>query len=363
MKKVVDYIKDKSYYFLGATIFIIVLLIIINSCSSKSGGNSYESMESKMVEAAKLYYQKYPKRLPKENSDTVKITSGTLIDSELLKELKDPKKSDNYCSGYVEVTKIDDDYSYLPFLTCPGSYEPKYLVDVVRNSKLDEYGNGVYTIDKELVYRGDIVNNFVSFSNMLWRIVSVDNLNDIKLVLANKSEEYYYWDKKYNSDSQSNDGINSDYFHSNIRKELYNFYDKNISTNDKGKIVSKTICVGALFDEEEFNREKECSIVKDNEKVMLLNAYDYKNASLDSNCSRLDSRECTNYNYLSDSDYINTWLLTVDAKKTYKVYNLNHTLSNTSASSEKRINPVIYLSGKVLINGGKGTQENPYIIK
>jgi len=104
-------------------------------------------------------------------------------------------------------------------------------------------------------------------------------------------------------------------------------------------------------------------LVKENEKIMLLNAFDYKNASLDSNCKTLDSRECTNYNYLSNSDYFDTWILTIDAEKSYKVYCLNNTVYSSRANSEKRINPVIYLNSKVLINSGKGTEKNPYIVK
>ena len=37
------------------------------------------------------------------------------------------------------------------------------------------------------------------------------------------------------------------------------FYDKNISTDDKGKISAKTICVGPLLSTDEFNKQKECA--------------------------------------------------------------------------------------------------------
>ena len=56
MKNLIDYIKDKIYYIMGATILIIVILVIIGSCSSKSNANDYDSIEQKMVSAAKTYY-------------------------------------------------------------------------------------------------------------------------------------------------------------------------------------------------------------------------------------------------------------------------------------------------------------------
>ena len=209
MKNIIDFIKDKSYYFLGGTVIIFILLIIIGSCSNKSGG-SYEAIENKMVSAAKEYYVNRKDRLPKEENGTVKVTLGTLVEAELINEVVDPSDKSNVCSGYVEVTKVGEEYSYLPFLTCKGNYEPKYLKDIVKETKQDEYGNGVYTIGNELVYRGDDVDNYVSFNNQLWRIVKIDSEGDIKLVLANSIDDSYPWDESYNSEADYKSGITKD---------------------------------------------------------------------------------------------------------------------------------------------------------
>ena len=169
MKNIIEYIKDKSYYLLGGIVIVIILLIIINACSNSSG--SYDKIEQKMVNAAKSYYASHKKNLPKEENGTVTVTISTLIESELLKEVKDPNNKDQDCSGYVEVTKVGKEYSYTPFLVCKGNYEPKYLTDIVKSSKQDEYGNGVYEMGGEYVYRGDDVKNYVSFNNQLKLIV------------------------------------------------------------------------------------------------------------------------------------------------------------------------------------------------
>mgnify|MGYP007060421258 FL=1 len=102
MKNIIEYIKDKSYYLLGGIVVVIILLIIINACSNSSG--SYDKIEQKMVSAAKNYYASHEKNLPKEENGTVKVTINTLIEAELLKEVKDPNNKDQDCSGYVEVT-------------------------------------------------------------------------------------------------------------------------------------------------------------------------------------------------------------------------------------------------------------------
>ena len=338
MKNIIEYIKDKSYYLLGGIVVVIILLIIINACSNGSG-NKYEKIEQKMVSAAQNYYASHKKNLPKEESGTVKVTINTLIEAELLKEVKDPNNKDQDCSGYVEVTKVGKEYSYTPFLVCKGNYEPKYLTDIVKESKQDEYGNGVYEMGGEYVYRGDDVKNYVSFNNQLWRIVKVDSEGDIKLVLSKYTEDTYPWDDSYNSDKGDSSGITTDYLHTNIRKVLSNYYNSNLSRDSKAKIVSKNLCIGKYLITDEFSSEKECSVIKENEKIGLLTVNDYHLASLDSNCVILKNKECANRNYLSDTSYFNTWSLSTASENTYKVYSISKTISEMYASTSKRINP------------------------
>ena len=222
MSNIIEYLKDKIYYILGGTVIFIIVLIIIGACSNSGDYGSYEQIENSMTSAAKRYYETRKDRLPKEQNSTIKVSVDTLIDEGLLKNIKNPSDKSKSCSGYVEVTNLGEEYAYTPFLECEG-YESKKLTDIIRESKLDEYGNGVYNMDGELVYRGDTVKNFVSFNNQLWRIIKVDKDGDIKIVLARPSEDYYEWDKAYNSDEKDYVGITTDYLHTNIRKKL-NFY-------------------------------------------------------------------------------------------------------------------------------------------
>lgn len=361
MKKILEYLKDKIYYILAATVLIIIILIIINACSNKSG-NSYEEIEQDMVKAAKEYYANHKNNLPKEENGTVTVTVGTLVDEELIEEVIDPSDSSQTCSGHVEVTKVGKDYSYIPFLTCKGNYEPKYLIDIIKDVKKDEYGNGVYEMGGELVYRGEDVDNYVQFNDQLWRILKVDTEGDIKLVLANYTDESYVWDDSYNPEEESESGITTDYLHTDIRKSLNEYYDQNFTTDSKAKIVSKNLCVGKYAEEDNFSVEKECSMVKENEKIGLLTASDYKNVSLDENCKNITNSECMNRNYLSDDDNFVTWLLNSSSENTYKVYYLTKDIELTNANNDKRINPVIYLKSDIISKEGKGTMDNPYII-
>lgn len=360
MKNIIEYIKDKSYYLLGGIVVVIILLIIINACSNSSG--SYDKIEQKMVNAAKNYYASHEKNLPKEENGTVKVTINTLIEAELLKEVKDPNNKDQDCSGYVEVTKVGKEYSYTPFLVCKGNYEPKYLTDIVKESKQDEYGNGVYEMGGEYVYRGDDVKNYVSFNNQLWRIVKVDSEGDIKLVLAKYLDFPGTWSTIYNPSSGYNSGQTSDYLNTDIRKTLTNYYEDNFDNDNKAKMIAKNLCIGSYNEGDTFDAQKECAKVKENEKVGLLVLSDYKNASLDSGCLSLGDPECSNYNYLSGSEII-TWSLNSFSGNDYEEFIIHGNISKNPANISYSINPVIYLTSKSIVNDGNGEEESPYIIK
>lgn len=363
MNNLINYIKDKIYYIMGATIIIIILLVVISSCSNKSSSsNTYSGIEDNMVNAARKYYDARSNNLPKEEMGTVKVTIGTLIEAELLKEVKDPKDNSNTCDGYVEVKKVSDDYVYTPFLTCKGNYEPKYLSDIIKNSKSDEYGNGVYNMDGEYVYRGETVKNFVLFNDQVWRIVKTDSAGNIALVFDEDNNGYRTpWDSKYNSTVDRNYGVTTDYLHTDIRKYLVDFYENNFSEDSKAKIVSKTICLGTKAIDEADDIAKECSVTRE-EKVGLLVVSDYRRASLDNECTRYDNPSCTNRNYFSGSD-IDTWLLTAVSDNNYEAYYLSTTVNVSRASSSKKVYPVVYITKDSIVLEGDGTYDNLYRIK
>lgn len=363
MKNLVDYLKDKIYYILGVVTLLIILLVVISSCSSGSS-KSYSGIENDMVSAAKEYYSDRKERLPKENGDSIKLTIGTLIDEELLEEIKDPNNSEQSCEGYVQVKKVDNDYVYIPFLTCKGNYEPEYLVDKIKNSKTDEYGNGVYESNGDYVYRGEDVKNYILFNNQLWRIMRLTSDGKTKIILDNPTEQDYIWEDSYNVEQGDNVGITDDYLLTDIRKTLVDYYKKNFSESSKANIVPTNLCIGALNENEDFNREKECSKTKDNEYVGLMNISDYQAATLDYSCNNPQQPQCTNRNYLTSSAVIVTWTLNTVAENNYMVYGFaKGKLIRSEASGELTINPVIYLSENAIVSEGKGTLKNPFVIK
>ena len=361
MKKIIEFIKDKSYYFLGATLLIIVLLLILSSCSSKKA-SSYEQIENNMITATKKYYEQNKSKLPKENNNSVMVNISTLVEQGLMKEVYGPKNKENKCSGYVEVTKVDNSYVYTPFLTCKGSYEPRYLTDIIKESKLDEYGNGVYTMDGQYVYRGDDVKNYVKFNDQLWRILKVNKDGNIDLLLDDYLEDKYSFDESYNTDTDDTDGVTTNYMLTKIHKVLEGYYKTNFKEDSKSKMTTKTLCTSGVLEEDNINYQKECEKTLENQKIGLLTVSEYANASLDGACLKTISKECMNRNYISNYDKT-FWLLTPNSLYTNKVYLVYKYISDTKAYRNNAVKPVIYLNSKNVVSSGDGSLDKPYILK
>ena len=354
-----EFVKEKSYYLLGGTIVLIIMLIAISSCSSKN--KSYSDIENDMVVAAKNYYKVNNDKLPKDE-ESIKISLNTLIDLEYIKAVVEPENKEKTCEGHVQVKKVDDKYVYTPFLKCAGSYEPEYLSEKIKNAGQDEYGNGIYLMDGEYVYRGSDVKNYVLFNDQLWRIMLVDSEGDIQLISNYSTDKDYYWENSYNIEEQANVGVNTNYHNSNIRKSLVEYYQENFSDESKAKIVPKNLCIGALSFKENFNRSKECNKIQEKEYIGLPRVSDYQRASLDPNCTNRTQGQCRNHNYLVKSAFISTWLLNPVEENTYSVF-AGYGVVYLDAADKRTVNPVVFITKDTITSGGIGTKEEPFILK
>ena len=147
----------------------------------------------------------------------------------------------------------------------------------------------------------------------------------------------------------------------------YNYYEyskevKFLTKEDRTKIVKFKNCVGRRSENDTSkDGSVECSSTYDSE-IGLLPVYDFLNASIDPNCITTVSPSCQNYNYLSDGD--STWLANGSGSETNEVYSMYlGYIANTEASETNNIRPIIHLSEKAMLEKGKGTKNNPYVIR
>lgn len=385
---------------IGAFFIIIILSLIINSAT---GGAklTYESIEEKLVNAAKRYVNNKKSSgidvLPESYfSDAYYISSDLLVNEGYINNLSEYAKDETVCVGGVNVYNAGGGlYDYVPELTCGAYYETKRLANKVLNDNDNGIttGSGLYmkvngkiiTNDAELnmvnsenyeyIFRGDIVNNYVKIDNDVWRIVSIDNDNNLLLIYNDVSQRTYPWDDKYNEAEGryqgvnvfANNGLNSAIYRtlSEFREgKIRSLYGDNISDKTNYLTVPMKLCIGKRSAEDTDQSGKtECATVLEDQFVGLLPAYAYMNASLDPGCTTIVSNSCGNYNYLAENNAY-WWLLTANSGNTNEVYVVSdRKISSNVCSYNSYLKPTIKIGGRVIYNSGNGTLNDPYTIK
>ena len=352
-------------------ILIVILLIItlwLLSLGSKEKKVDYSSYNNKMIAAAKEYYKVNNKELPLNNKNT-EVTLEKLIKL---------KYMDNYseissCSGSVTVENNDGKYKYSSYLDCDDSSSKPLYNEITKNDNVITSGSGLYYMNNEYVFRGEIVNNYVSFGERIWRIVKIDSNNDIVLILNTNFNVINTWDDRYNEMKDYNSGYN-DYEKSRIRDSLNEVYESSIAQSEEKdfllmtkkatkKLLNYKLCIGKTNPNQTLNNNSyECSKVIENTKIGLLTLSDYITASIDPNCKTSLSKSCENYNYLINDK--NWWLATANSENNYEVYSIESYggIKLTTASSHLYVRPVIHLSKDTKYSTGKGTLAKPYVI-
>ena len=362
-----NYNDNKSFIYIviGVLIlfFIIVLLVIFaNKGNSKVKG--YSNIESRMVSAAKNYYTKYTDKLPVMDGASVNVSAETLIENSYMKPFSEMVNDGVSCSGYVNVFKVGDEYSYFPYLNCGSEYESSLLSKKIIDSSVVTSGDGLYLMGDKYIFRGEYPNNYIKFDGNLWRIIGINSDGSIKLIYSDKKVERYSWDDRYNSFKDSYIGIN-DFRLSRLLEYLKDIYNKNtyVSKSNKNLLVKHDWCIGKASQEDSsISSLNLCSDIYNDLYIGVVYISDVLLPSLDKNCNSIYDAECTNYNYFLT---INSGMTSnASSDKSYVVFYSNGgSVVNKNASVDNYVRPVININSNVLYSDGDGTIDNPYIIK
>lgn len=368
MSETIKNIDKKKLLMIALIIIVIIGLLIGGSLLYYNLFNkkSYSDIENIMVNAASEYLEKHPKELPTTEGETINIKVNNLVSAEYMKPISEYLKEETTsCEGSINVTKKNTNYRYVALLDCGKNYNYKTLTNAIKEKEpIVTSGNGLYQINEDLVFRGENINNYVSFSDNIWRIVKITN--DKVMLIYNDKLGKTAWDDRYNREKESNVGIN-DYSVSRIKESLEELYNGDTLFTEKEKLLLSNfdIPIGKIS---ETDNDKSGNTQKSNtwknQSIGLLPIYDYMNASLDNNCNSTTSLSCTNYNYIIEYEY-NFWTPIADSNTSYYVYQISSYdgayLSKASANGY--IRPVIVLAGDTLYTNGDGTIANPYTFK
>lgn len=355
---------------LGGAAILLLILYIVSLLSNNS--YAYEDIEEILSNAAENYFKDYPESLPQDDGDIVEIDSSNLVVAGKMKDLSEYTSEGVICSGSVQVTKTGSEYVYTPFLNCGDSYLTVNLADKIKSdNEVVSSGDGLYSNNNSFVFRGENVNNYVQMELSLWRVVKITSEGNVVLINDTGINYSQPWDNRYNEEKLYESGINN-YSVSRIKDYLDKVYNNPeeqngeliLSDKDKARITTHNLCIGKRNTKSETkNNSEECKQTMKNVRLGLLTLSDYMYASLDTSCKNSTTRSCMNYNYLAMSD--EWWLVTANSEDTSTAFKVdrNGIIKADPAGTYATVRPVIYLNSNVMFKEGKGTLEEPYVIK
>ena len=355
LKKMWENKMTRMYLLVAGGLILLFLIVIIIA----SGGGSKVVTEKTLTNAAASYISNNPSLAPRNDYDSKSISIATLVSEGYISE----KKEGSSCSSYVIVTKLDGEFYYTPYIKCNNENDTILLRTKLLSNVVTD-GPGLYSYNNEYIYRGEVKNNYIKINRILWRVLGIDENNNIKLI-NDRFIDFTSWDDRYNSVLDEQDGIN-DYTLSRIKERLSDYENEvndeenKIFTND---IKSRMVKFNQCYESIDLSNitSSTCNNYVENQLFGIIRVQDYINASLDSNCSYTATKNCQNYNFLNKS----SWTVSAYSGNNYEVYYIDDTdgIMLKKAYSASAVYPVITLRNDIIYVSGTGTETDPYVIK
>ena len=203
---------------------------------------------------------------------------------------------------------------------------------VLGSNYVEQDGDGLHQNTNGYYFKGKIENNYVKFANRIFRIMSINNDETVRLV-SNDLVASFLW------------GIDTDYNNSNVKKWL---------TDDQYGIYNATI------------PSREHFLIKTNYTIDNLNE-DKVETGKDTYSDYVTMLSISDYNlaggknsYLYDSKMY--YILGTNEDKEVLYINEDGGISSCDGLEGYGIKSVITLKQNTPVKGGDGTKDNPYVI-
>lgn len=190
--------------------------------------------------------------------------------------------------------------------------------------------DGLYIVNGDFVFKGESLNNYVLYSDKLWRVLRVNRDNTVKLILEEPLTDMV-WDSATN-----------EYGKSSIYEYITN--EDNIKLNNKENIV---LPIDVCLDKVDEASKITCTETLKDQFISLPSIGDYINS-------------IQKKSFISNVD--NIWLYSLSTEGL--AWNIDEGVATVSkVSKEYSVKVVITLKSTNFSNAGDGTVENPYVIE
>lgn len=287
-------------------ILIILLIVVVPIFIHQIKLLNESRMKRTVTEIAKLLKKK-------DNDEIVKYN----INADFFKK----NKIDKIKGSGIAFVDTDDSviviFGYKDKCAIKFSFDDKVYL---QNKKCDNFellkgikaqivtnGDGIYEVDDDTYrYQGYNVNNYLKYSNMLWRIMEISN-SDIKIVSENAITSMK---------------LEKNIIYNYLNADFYNLLNKGIK-----------------------------------KQIELLSINDVVSSSI-SSCKGGNYINCPDKSYLIGES---TWLKDMNEEKGWYLYT-DGNIYLDNVDNEKEIRAVVYLNEDIKIVGGNGTSNSPFII-
>ena len=213
-------------------------------------------------------------------------------------------------------------------------------------------------------FTGADPNNYITFNNEMWRIISIECNGTIK-IMRDESIGNQYWDSSGNNDWERPATLNT---------YLNETYYNNLNSASRNQIVASSFSIGSI----EFNEINiKDQISKENSKtwngkIALPTVSEYIRTNSNSSCTTFRLYQA-NYFSCKDTAWMfngaDWWTITSASFNTNTAYNLtsygsigNYYVTAGNDSPSAGVRPTLYLSSNLNISGN-GTSSDPYRIE
>lgn len=219
-------------------------------------------------------------------------------------------------------------FYYMKYSKKTTTTSTTYIASTIKNKTGVVYeGDGLHLVNSDYVFKGDVKDNYVTFSNLVWRVIKLNEDGTVKLMLDTSNVV-----KVFNTAVGTyKDSIVYDYLNNE-------FYPK-LEDADK-YLTTMNLCLDKVTGV----KEVECKEKLENQKVGLLTVAEF-------------------YSSLNKKTYIKSneafWLNDVaDSNKVWVAY--NDKFASVAYNEHYSIRPVVTLDSKVIVESGEGTETDPY---
>ncbi len=276
---------------------------------------------------------------------------------------------DNKASGLNATNvqdAIDELYKKADSSTITSSKLKDLVVTTGSGLYADEYEEGRY------IYRGNYVDNYITFNNEEWRILSIEKDGTMKIINLTETGA--------SSSTNTTSWGNTTWTNSNVNTYLNGTYYNNLSTTAKNLIVARNFNVGNLGTKTETNLQLAVQSEKTskwNGKVAILTVTEFLRTNTRLACANFPN----NVSYYGSNCGGTTWINYVSNKgwgipslgwllNHYKDNNDYHWVFYLGSLTTVRMSnnpyetsfPVVHIKSGLQLSG-YGSKTNPFIIE